>query len=190
MRGFSSKTKIALFRCSKRILFLSLFFNVKEALCQFSQRNIYIWAPWNFLKMQTLMPMRQWARAHQNFGIEFLNYLTCSVRSKKIPHSTLMSNMQVWCMSNLVQVWCMSNMQVWCMYNLVQVWCMSNMQVWCMSKLVQVWCMSLLVQVWCKSHLVLVCCMSNLMQVCCMSDLVPMPRRGKAVMPPSSTWVR
>ena len=148
MRGFSSKTKIALFRCSKRILFLSLFFNVKEALCQFSQRNIYIWAPWNFLKMQTLMPMRQWARAHQNFGIEFLNYLTCSVRSKKIPHSTLMSNMQVWCMSNLVQVWCMSNMQVWCMSNLVQVLydaCLTCKYDACLS-----WCKYDACLSWCK----------------------------------------
>ena len=66
----------------------------KEASCQFSQKNIIIWAPWNLLKMKTL------TRARRNFEFGLLKsyltvgYLTCSDRSKKI--STLHPTVEIW----------------------------------------------------------------------------------------------
>ena len=46
--------------------FLCLFFNIKKASCQFSQKNINIWVPWNFLKMKTLV---------RNLGIRLLKII-------------------------------------------------------------------------------------------------------------------
>ena len=68
----------------------------KEASCQFSQKNIIIWAPWNLLKMKTL------TRARRNFGfgllksyltVGYFTYVTCSDRSKKI--STLHPTVEI-----------------------------------------------------------------------------------------------
>ena len=78
--GFSSKTKNALFRGSKMVLFkstnfefvlLHLFFNVKGSSTPIFTKNINIWAPWKCFE-------------NENFDARVLS------DQKKFPHSTLL----------------------------------------------------------------------------------------------------
>ena len=88
----------------------------KEAPCQFSFKNVNIWAPWNFLKMKTLTRMHRqaaWAlSAHRNFGIGLLKsyltfgHLTCSVRSKTIStlHPSDQGNLIKICVGDFLKI--------------------------------------------------------------------------------------
>ena len=65
----------------------------------------------------------------------------------------------VWCVYDMLNVWCMYMLYVWCVYDMMCVWCVYDMvYVWCVYKMMCVWCVYDMVYVWCVYEMMCVWC--------------------------------